>query len=949
MPQSKKLTELKTIPFQGGMNTYNEPGMLPLGGYSAINNMRNMRPGLKARKGYIKKHSTADGTNSVLSMFQFSKGKRTESHFYALMSDNDILEATDAPPTVTTGAFGSEVYNGTEAKVTPTASWSVLNDELIFSNGYAQHQICAGTANYISYFGVFDSDTQLPDIPTFGYDYTSEVSDASATTVAVLDSLGNFVATTGTLVIPDIEPSFVLEGSGTKFLTELTVGQPIYVAGYEKNFVATITSDTAGTVTTAWTVTMELMTLDVAPGTTWAAGDTITGVTSNQTCIITQKLTDLTYEIRSRSGAFTLGEVLTNGTYTADQGAANPIITSTVTYTTSNDCLLICCSIMPNRLTFTIPAGNGNASVATASYPTSAGWKNLTITDGTRDTATSTKTMNQTGSITWTQPTDAIPKYMFDKNGFWVKVSFSVALDSEVEVSSVTYGSGFTSIQNVWDGALVDAVEAQFYKNSTTTYYIYGTTSITLGGMTSSDYLYFNSPDPIVATFIDVAGTPNTTGSTTINAFQYLASSGSWTTVGTYTDGTSGLSKTGYVTFKRQSDISPQQFNGLGYSSYWYRFTVDQTLSASCNIGIMVIPYYEISDYGVGVCSSTWKDKMVYTFDQDPSWMYISAPNAPQVLESSNSAIFQAGDGRANKIVVMKPFYNELLICQEEKGASGGCITLLQGTKPEDLGKINLSNFYGAMNSQSMEVIETIEGGHNAFILSKRGIIVTDGKSVGFVPNFDKIRNYFDPSSSASIRSGYESKMYLKYDSSYYVLKIGLVTGTSATENNTFLVYDILTKEFSTDTYANNFSCECECDAASGDAPIVQMAGGQANGFIYIMNNGDNDVSTAVDSYVTLEFNAQSGVIRDAEMIIRVKTQATGEMVVTPYYNGVVQTSMEKTLSLKVERTSDRIRRHRIPLNFKDQNVSVKIRHNTTSESFYLLDYAVMLEEYIEQ
>lgn len=68
----------------------------------------------------------------------------------------------------------------------------------------------------------------------------------------------------------------------------------------------------------------ELMTLDVAPATTWAAGDTITGVSSTKTCLVVEKLTDLTYVVKRRSGAFTLNEVLTNGTYTADQGAANP-------------------------------------------------------------------------------------------------------------------------------------------------------------------------------------------------------------------------------------------------------------------------------------------------------------------------------------------------------------------------------------------------------------------------------------------------------------------------------------------------------------------------------------------------------------------------------------------------------------------------------------------------
>lgn len=870
MAQSEKLTKLKTIPFQGGVNTYNEPGLLPTGSYSAVQNMRQMRPGLKARAGMIAQHTTADGTNRVMSMFQFSKGKRTERHFYAQMSDDDVLEATTAPPGVTTGEFGSEVFAGTTGS--SAASWSVINDKLLFSNGVDQHQICAGTDDLIDKFIVYDSDTRLPDVPTTGYDYTSEVN-YSGSGVAVLDSLGNFVATTGTVTCTNAGTDF--QGAGTKFLTELTVGQPVYVDASEKNVIATITSDTVATVTTAW-----------------AGGHAGTS------------------------------------------------------YTTSNDCVLICSQVMPNRTTLTVSSSNGNTSTAIVSYPSTTGWKVLTAVDGTSATS---KTLAVTGAITWTQPTDAAPKYMFGMNGFWVKIAFNAALDAEVEISGCTYGSAFTSIQDVWDGSLVDAIEAQFYKNSTAAYYIYGTTAITLGLMTSSDELYFNSPDPIIGVYIDVAGTPNTTSATTIDHMEYLNPAGSWTTVGTYNDGTSGLSKSGHITFSRQTNICPMQFNGLSYNSYWYRFGVDKTLSASVNIGIQVIPYYDISDYGVGVCNAVWKDKAVYAFDQDPQWVYISAPDSPQTLSSDNSAVFEVGDGRSNKIVCMKPFYNELLIAQEEKGAAGGCITLLQGTNPEDLGKINLSNVYGAMNANSMEVIETIEGGHLAFILSKRGILVTDGKTVNFVPNFEKVRNYFDPSSSTCIRTGYESRAYLKYDSSYHVIKIGLTTGSSASNNNIFLVYDIITKEFTHDSYLNPLSCECECDAASGNVPMIQLGGGQADGKVYILNSGLNDISTAIDAYVTVQINEAGSVVRDAEMIVRAKAQSAGNMTITPYYNGNVQSGLAKTLSLTPEIASELIRRHKFSVNFKNQNVGLKIQHNTASESFYLLDYALSLIEYTEQ
>lgn len=81
----------------------------------------------------------------------------------------------------------------------------------------------------------------------------------------------------------------------------------------------------AGGMAAGENIVFELMTLDVAPGGAgWAAGNTITGQTSSQTCVIAKVLTTTTYYTISRSGAFTLGEILTNDTATADQGAAKP-------------------------------------------------------------------------------------------------------------------------------------------------------------------------------------------------------------------------------------------------------------------------------------------------------------------------------------------------------------------------------------------------------------------------------------------------------------------------------------------------------------------------------------------------------------------------------------------------------------------------------------------------
>jgi len=76
---------------------------------------------------------------------------------------------------------------------------------------------------------------------------------------------------------------------------------------------------------------LEILNLDVAPASDWAAGDIITGQSSAVTSVCVSKITSLTYYVRERSGNYTLGEIIGVtgvGVKLADQGAANPTITA---------------------------------------------------------------------------------------------------------------------------------------------------------------------------------------------------------------------------------------------------------------------------------------------------------------------------------------------------------------------------------------------------------------------------------------------------------------------------------------------------------------------------------------------------------------------------------------------------------------------------------------------
>ncbi len=812
----KKKPKIETVPFRGGAVTAVEPAMIPSGGYSMIQNIRQVHSGKEKgafikRPGQAKLHTTTEGELHVKTLYQFCKGKKTERHFYAQMSDDDILEATNAPPTVTTGVFGSEVFNGSANSL--PASWSVLDDFLTFSNGVDQHQIYTGTAEYIWKFIVFRGDAAPEAIPALGEDYTEQVTDGLTTTAAILDSLGDLA----------------------------------------------------------------------------------------------------------------------------------------VDY----DCIFIMTPVPVDTFTWTVKAANGTASVAAINYKKNDNtW--AAVSGFFDNTIVSNCTLGQPGTMTFTLPTNSMPSYMYGANGYWYQFYLSSGdLDAEVEVSAVTFETDWQSIANIWDGVPIDAIEAQVYDQSATVYKTYASGAITVSEITASDVVYFSSFDPIVGFYVDVGATPNITAATAINAVSYWNGT-AWTSVGTFTDGTTGLSKSGFVPFARQSAVQSIQHNNTGYYAYWYAFTVNQTLSASLSIAIQTMPYFDISELGKGKCNCAWKDRRVYTFDRHPSYVYITAAGDSQILNGDDFGILQAGDGRANEVVCMRKFYNELMIWQKEVGEEGGCLTLFEGYDPETFGKLAISSKLGALNAKSVAVVDGVMTSTAteeilktlAFCLSHYGVYVTDGRTCSMIS--DDIQNYFDPTKTECIRRGYEERMWLVYDSAFDVIRVGLVSGSSATAPNIFPVFDLKDKTWSFDVIGQGGGCVAEIEAASGNIPILQVGGSKAiGGWILRLNTGTADITTAIDSYAMMEIDGQGVIINLRELILRMKVQSAGDCTLTPYLNSIVQTA--KTLSMTAEIATQILRRHRFPLNLTGQHISLKFQNDSDSNSMQLIDMWPRLIAYEDQ
>lgn len=786
----KQFTKIDTVPFRGGCNTVLETQQIPMGGYSMVQNMRPTHPGHKKRKGQRVQHTTADSTNTVMTMYQFVKTRISEKHFYAQMSDNDILLATTAPPGTTTGVFGSEVFSGSASSI--PASYGNINDTLIFSNGVDQHQIYHGTDTYIDRFIKYDGAATPGNVPTIGFDYSDEVRDGLATTVAVLDSLNTFA---------------------------------------------------------------------------------------------------------------------------------------------NHECIFIKSPVPINSLTITMAAGNDNASVLSAYYWNGAWTQVSALSDGT-DVAGDT--LKQTGTITWTLPTDSIPNYMYGENGYWYRLQVSVQLDAETEISKVTFSSNWQSMENIWDGIPVDVIETQFNDDSASIFKTYGASSIEIDSATSSDKIYIASADPICGIYVGVGTKPNSTASTTVNAVYYWDGD-SFVSVGTVSDGTNGLANSGWITFPRKT-AHKRQFNENQYYAYWYYFTVDKTLNDDVIISLATQPYFDIDDFGKGYCNAIWKKRAAYGFDRD-QYVYVSSLVNPQILNGSDYAILEPGDGRRNKPVAIKNFHNELMVWQEEKGKEGGCLTLFEGFSPATFGKLILSTKIGAMNAKSVEVLDGVAISTQTdevirtigIWLSHYGVFMTDGRYVTSIS--DDIQNYFDPLETECIRRGYESEMWLGYDSAYNVIRVGLVSGSSATTCNIFPVYDLVDKQWSFDSFEQKPSCMAEVEAGSGDTHTVHLVGGTGDGFVYQSNYGDDDVTTAIDAYVDIELNAKGFIFTLADFVLTMKIGVG--VTITPTVDGAAGTAITETATTLV--------RNKYSLNSNGSDIKIRVQNATASEALQLFEYGMRI------
>ena len=618
--------------------------------------------------------------------------------------------------------------------------------------------------------------------------------------------------------------------------------------------------------------------------------------------------------------------------------------------TDTDNAIMIGVPIPIKSLTFDLVNLNDNAAIMTISYwKNDSTWADTSNSDGTD---VGGDTFKQDGTCAWTMPSDEMPLYAYGRSMFWYRITFNAALDATVSCDTITWDTDWQNITNLWDGVLAAPVEVWTEKAADDKWSVYGSAAVTMDSLGIDQKILLFCADPIEAVYIDIGKNP-TTDATSLTDVRYWDGD-SWNSSSTELDGTSGLSNSGWITFARESTVQPQQFQGSLFYSYVYELTFGTAMPATMEIAIQVQPYFDIDELGKGYTCATWKDRSCYSFDLWPTFVYVSATNLPMTINGSDFGLLRAGDGRQHKIAGMRSMYNELIVWQEEKGLEGGTITLFQGYTPTTFGKLLLSTRVGAMNDKCIQLVDGVRltTGTDvrvrtvAYFLSRYGLGICDGRVVEIIS--DDIGNYFDQSRAECIRRGYEQEMWLKLDTAHNVIRMGIVSGASATVPNVFPVYDLITRSFYFDSLGQELSCMAEVESASSwtyggstfDPPVVQVGGGVDDGLVYQLNYGQNDVSMAITSHITIELDGRGEYLTVDEFILRCKAQAAGNITITVTANGIEKVSA-KALSMIAEVATQATRRHRAHLNVVSQHIAVKIEHSTASQDMDLYDIGI--------
>jgi hypothetical protein len=459
---------------------------------------------------------------------------------------------------------------------------------------------------------------------------------------------------------------------------------------------------------------------------------------------------------------------------------------------------------------------------------------------GTDGTIADGQTMRNTGGAGYAVTLDA------HKNGTSVLMHyqelylFAYLIESDQNLDAVIYqltcDPAMQPIQNVWDGVYRQPIQFQQYDDSAgkayKDYTLYvnqsSDTSSPIGaelqGLTSSDHIIIMFEERVAAIRFTMLGKKvNTTDATaTVKYYDGVTGADGYAdtsaTDGTANADTDTFAKTGIMSWDADSITDEQPQTLFGSVGYAYKISVDATLAAGSGSSVLV-----------DLCSGIPSPKPVKAFSFSAMYqsrlmlggfdaggegnrMDYCVTNAPDVwngTQSSMDGLQSLYFGGVESITGATQLYNRfgasvfsmLLVFKDTE------LYLLTGSTPNDFTIYPVSNTVGCPAPQTICTAEVgFEVGQGltrnvAIWMSHYGPMMFDG---AIIKPITGVGNYFDPNEAEYINWDYIHLARAWVDTRYKEYNLLIPSGTTATTNNIWLVYDLMRKKwFRKDTGAD--------------------------------------------------------------------------------------------------------------------------------------------------
>lgn len=474
---------------------------------------------------------------------------------------------------------------------------------------------------------------------------------------------------------------------------------------------------------------------------------------------------------------------------------------------------------------FYINKANTAVSSPTIYYWNGSAWVTVgTVTDGTKS---STVSMAQTGTMTFTAPTTTNKLKMINNLYlYWLKIEWGT-LDTTTSIYYVTTKTTMQPVTDIWDGSSTDISVCQTYtvaggysdqtiniiKNDYSTGWD-GTswisppeTYLNMASFATNSYIYIGSVYKLTGLYFLL---PTDQVNTTAASMTVSYWSGSaWTSVGTLDDQTLGsttdttLNNSGYVLWNSPS-IEYRTHVSTSTELYYYRIGFDAVISTLCKIDHMYcIPTQDkIYDYNFALM---WLNRLFYCGNKsrDKNKILGSASFAPSVFNGSDR--IERYIGTNEELIAGATLFSRygtelsetMLITKLNE------TWILSGTDPQNIVMYCVSKKYGCNAPHTMQVcdlgFEIAPGVNKAVAIwqSNNGLVMFDNGSIISIDQDiqDKFERMSDSTYSTRLNGSYANISQGFYDPTNKEYHWLYAEGSS-TSINAELVYDITRKKW---------------------------------------------------------------------------------------------------------------------------------------------------------